>query len=375
MRRAVLHNLRTLRLRPVFQTKETMIRLVHAAMRADVPVLLWGAPGVGKTAIIRALARKEGAHVETLIGSTLDPTDAGGIMVPSEDNVRLLAPPWAQRMSAALKSGSQAWLFLDELNTAPRSVQASLLRVVQERVVANVDLSGCRVIAAANPPALAADGMDLSAATANRWSHLDWEPDPVAWCDGMLNGWGKPQPKALAEARATLASYISRNSNELLRVPEDVSEQGRGWPSPRSLDNLSKVIAKMPGGFKNVHAQKQYVALAGAAAADTFFGWIDAMDLPDPEEVLANPLTHELPNTRDAVETTLYACISNVFGDEKRMAEKWDALWTVIRRAHADVALASAGAAIRARDEHNPGLPMPELVIELKSKLDMAVQA
>src|SRR6201994_368216 len=159
------------------------------AVAARVPVLLWGAPGTGKTSAIRAMAQVMGLPCETVIASIREPSDFAGLPIVVGDGVRFAAPAWAKRLADA----GHGLLFLDELSTAPPAVQAALLRVVLERAVGDLDLPDeVAVVAAANPPDQAADGWDLSAPLANRLCHLSWLATPRSVADGLAGGWNAP---------------------------------------------------------------------------------------------------------------------------------------------------------------------------------------
>lgn len=157
---------------------DTQVALA-VAVQAGGNVLLWGEPGIGKTSGVIALADELGWHNEVVIGSIRDATDVGGLPLRTEAGVVLAPPAWAVRIVEQEGRGRRSVLFLDELTTSPPSVQAAMLRVVMDRVVGERPLPhGTAVVAAANPPDLAADGYDLAPPLANRFCHLDWPVDP-----------------------------------------------------------------------------------------------------------------------------------------------------------------------------------------------------
>ena len=57
------------------------------AVAARVPVLLWGAPGTGKTSAIRAMAAAMGWPCETVIASIREPSDFAGLPIVVGDGV------------------------------------------------------------------------------------------------------------------------------------------------------------------------------------------------------------------------------------------------------------------------------------------------
>ena len=164
--------------------------VILAAISADVPVIVWGPPGCGKTAMIRGMAKANNCHVEIVIASQMNPEDVGGIphVLPSGE-VRLAPPLWVRRIKNSLESGRKTWVFFDEMSCARPDVQASLLRTIQERNVADIDISGASVIAAANHADYAASGGDLPAPTANRFAHVNMSAVPAPeWAASILSG-------------------------------------------------------------------------------------------------------------------------------------------------------------------------------------------
>src|ERR1700693_1920742 len=109
--------------------KNPAVEALGVAVAARVPVLLWGAPGTGKTSAIRAMAQIMGLPCETGTASIREPSDFAGLPIVVGDGVRFAPPAWALRLAEA----GHGLLFLDELSTPPPAVQAALLPVVLAR--------------------------------------------------------------------------------------------------------------------------------------------------------------------------------------------------------------------------------------------------
>jgi hypothetical protein len=321
---------------------------VRMCVECGVPALVWGPPGVGKTAAITAMAQQMGRHLEVVIGSVREPADFLGLPVVGGGDVRYAPPAWARRLAEA----ERGLLFLDEISTAPPAVQAALLRVVLERVVGELELPpSVAIVAAANPPDMAADGWDLSAPLANRFAHIEWAVDAQSWCREFPGYWGcppdvrgLPEP-AWARARGLVAGFLHARPGLLLQVPESAAERGRAWPSPRTWDMASRLMAALMSRGSSDLAEAALLAVppvVGEGAGLEFAAWVREQDLPDPEAVLARPDDHPLPERGDA----LYAVLCSVAAVAQDAEERWLRAWRVMGRVAsgggADVAAAAA---------------------------------
>ena len=334
------------------------VEALGVAVAARVPVLLWGAPGTGKTSAIRAMAQTMGLPCETVIASIREPSDFAGLPIVVGDGVRFAPPAWARRLAEA----GHGLLFLDELSTAPPAVQAALLRVVLERAVGDLTLpDAVAVVAAANPPEQAADGWDLSAPLANRLCHLAWQTDPRSVADGLAGGWAAPVVPVLPDgwqaeeilSRGLVAAFLHVRPALACAPPSDAASAGRGWPSPRTWEMAARLMAAAGASGSGDEARSALIRGAvGDGAGVEFLAWLIEMDLPDPEQVLADPASFRLPERGDRAYAALAAIAAAVAADPT--PDRWTAGWRVLglaADAAPDVAAVAARVLARCRPD------------------------
>lgn len=278
--------------------------------KRGIPTLLWGGPGIGKSSAVEdLLSIITGKRPETVITSIQDPTDFGGLPMPTDNaHFRKAAPEWAHRLSQ-----EAAGLFLDEISQAPPANQSAVMRVVLNRVVGDLPLDpGTVVVAAANPPDVAAGGWELAPPLANRFCHVEWQPPSVeSWAKGMLTGdWGtgtfprltkEAWEPAFAKALGQVTGWLRRfGDGKLYHLPEHDSQRGGAWPSPRSWENAIRGLAGVWALYQQDEELEHVVVggCVGVGLASEALTYLHNADLPDPEELLEQPSRFHVDRAR-----------------------------------------------------------------------------
>lgn len=321
---------------------DTRLEALTLAVAADLPVLLWGEPGIGKTAALTQLAESLDLPLTTVIASVHEPSDFSGLPVlgddPAAQGVPMAPPDWAVKLARA----GRGLLFLDELSTAPPAVQAALLRLVLERQIGALTLPpGVRIVAAANPRSSAADGWELSPPLANRFVHLQWTHDHDVVVRGLGGTWPRatlprldPEklPEAVAFARRAVCALLAARPKLVHQMPTTETRRGGAWASPRSWDMTLRLIAFATAADASRDVLSLLVrGTVGDGPGFELLTSIDRMDLPDPELLLADPAAADLPERGDLRQAVLDGVVAAV----RRRPDKsrWDAAWELLAKA------------------------------------------
>ena len=304
------------------------------AGRIGIPTLLWGRPGVGKSSFIESLAepdRANGLTVTTLIASIHDPTDFSGLPILDGELVRYAVPDWV----GSFAEGRPGILFLDELSTAPPSVQAALLRVVFERRVGAHQLpDSVRIVAAANPPDLMVGGWELSPPLRNRFVHLDWDIPASLYIEAMTSGFSTASlPHIDVAAHAARLPKWQLRVAAFLRISPSLlnasAEENRfGFASPRSWEFASLLLASCDlldlapglGRSGDTVVFDLMKGCLGEGTALTFVEFLRNLKLPDPQDVLAGRETLDLAQLDDSEVYILFGGFNRVVEETEASA-------------------------------------------------------
>lgn len=177
----------------------------------------------------------------------------------------------------------------------------------------------------------------------------------------MLHGWESldgdfpilPQDwkRHLVESRALIVSYISRNARDFQQMPTDPHQEIKPWASQRSWTSAGTVLAACRSLGSSEDLEDILLAgCVGSAAALGFRSYLNTLDLPHPEELLAHPEKYK-PNARgDLTMAILSSVVSAVLGNNT--PERWGAAWKIMELQAdkaADAAVAVCGGLVQNR--------------------------
>lgn len=338
---------------PTPSSYEHQVSALALCISVNVSPIIWGPPGAGKTAVLGAIATENRLHLEQILASTKEPPDFAGFPFIDNGVMRLAPPAWAHNIVKKYTEEKQVSIaFFDEISTAVPATQAALLTTFLDRKAGETQMPmSTRMVGAANPPKIAANGWDLTAPMANRFTHLDWEMDNVTIARGLQLGWGAPSVPRLPSnikslirnAEILVGSYIEFKPDAIRydfsnfsgnAMKAEFHAANNAWPSARSWTAAAKLFAaanSAVGADKEpIHKNVTRILLegtVGVAHATQFLTYVDGLDLPDPKDVLRDPRNYPIPERLDKISAVLASVqsLSLSYKDEASFRQIWTA--------------------------------------------------
>ncbi len=245
-----------------------LVSTITSLIEQKVPIFLWGAPGIGKSSIVKQVAQTKGIGFVDLRLALMDPTDLKGIPFYEKDShTALWAPP------AFLPSEGEGILFLDELNSAAPSVQASAYQLILDRCVGEYELpKGWAIVAAGNREGDRGVTYRMPAPLANRFVHFEMEVDVAQW-----KQWAYKQ-----KIDERIIAYIAYKSEHLFTF--DAKNDVKSFATPRSWEYVDSIVKS------NLEDKLLLDALSGAVGREVAVGFLSFCKvmhkLPDIENIL-----------------------------------------------------------------------------------------
>ena len=212
---------------PSISTTELYTHL-DMLIATDTPLFIHGSPGIGKSYIVADVAEKHGLELVDVRLSQMDPVDLRG--VPSIKGDQTV---WMPPVFFPSDPDSKGILFLDELNSAPPSVQAAIYQLVLNRKMGEYALpKGWRIICAGNRVSDRGVVFRLPTPLANRMVHLHVQ---ARFEDFKLFA-------IKAELHAFIIGFLGFRPDLLATEPVVEDDANPAFATPRSYHMLSNIL-------------------------------------------------------------------------------------------------------------------------------------
>jgi len=219
------------------------------------PVFLWGAPGIGKSSLVRQFADSLGLECVSLIGTQLAPEDLIGVPQITPEGRSRFCPP------ETIARDEPYCLFLDELNAATPDVQKAFYSLILDRRIGSYELPpGSIVIGAGNRATDGALARPMASALVNRLAHIhlrassaDW----LVWAAGNgIHRW--------------ITDYLAERPDHLWSAPPKSEEP---FSTPRAWHMLSDALHSFGPTLEGETLKVLAYAMLTPAHAVSFCGY------------------------------------------------------------------------------------------------------
>jgi len=207
-------------------------RALLTAFKAKRPVFLWGPPGIGKSEVVQDLTNELDGFMIDLRMAQMEPTDIRGIPYFNKNINKM---DWAEPVDLPTQELADQYpivvLFLDEMNSAPPSVQAAGYQLILNRRVGKYKLpDNVVIVAAGNRDSDKGVTYRMPMPLANRFVHLEMRYDFASWQTWAVN-------KGVHKDVVGYLSFAKQDGYDF-----DAKSASRAFATPRSWTFVSELL-------------------------------------------------------------------------------------------------------------------------------------
>lgn len=260
---------------------EMMLRMQLEALEADPanarllpPLMVWGAPGLGKSSILREMAKEKGIGFIDVRLAQREPVDIRGLPVPSGDSVKwLVSSEWPRDPE------SRGIILFDEITAADRSLQVAAYEFILDRRLGDLYKvpDGWYLCAAGNRTEDRAVSTTMSSALANRFLHVELREDTECWVKWALR----------KNIHPSVTGFVRYRPEKLFSQKGENLE--RGWPSPRAWERVSRMVDLCKGKNEKLLRKAVYGLVGNGTGLEFMEFHLMGEEFADVLELMLNP--------------------------------------------------------------------------------------
>lgn len=270
----------------ISQLRPNLEKLIHE----KVPVMLVGAPGIGKTSVPTQIFRDLSDEWAFVVShpTTDDPVDYRGIPMvmrgrDGNEEARFVPVGTLAELQALDHSGKRVLWLIDDLGQAPLAVQAALMQPIGARALNGIRLGeNVSIVATTNRREDKAAVHGIIAPLRDRCVVIHLETDLKDW-----RSWA-----AKNEIHPSVVGYLS-HAPHMLSKPNPTLDADAS-PSPRGWERVSKILDIFSVNHESL--VELVAGCIGDGAAHEFNAFLKVGDkLPTPKEIERSPTGSFLP--------------------------------------------------------------------------------
>jgi hypothetical protein len=255
-----------------------LIKELKANGIAQVPTMIWGGPGEGKSQIAYFTAKLLNAKVFELRANLFDPVDVrGGLKVVEMADGRYITRYGVPEDYPDTNYQGTVVLLIDELPNAPKATQNALLQLILDRKIGTYELPPNTIImACGNRAQDRAAVHEMPTPVKNRFAHYTLEAHIDDWVAWALDNDVDESIVSFLRYRPTLLSSVDSTQN--------------AFPTPRAWEMLNKKLPFMEDEFYGC------ASIIGDGPAGEYIAFKQIYnEVPDIDQLLKNPSTTKVP--------------------------------------------------------------------------------
>lgn len=262
--------------------------VIDANVKPDedrLSAMIWGAPGIGKSQIIKQLAKRRGYRFLDIRLSQMGPEDMQGVpFIVVEDSEKRTA--WGTPLIYPSEGDPKTLMFFDEITHAPPAVRKSAFQIILDRQIGQHKFpKDTVIIAAGNRVEDRSGAQEMELALKNRFIHIDLEVDR----DDLASWWVKN------DKDSRILSFLRAAPHHIHEMPEGVTSDN-AFPSPRTWDFASQILRTVPKHLR-LQALKGTIGAGPAKELEVHL----RTELPDMEKLLEEPWSFTPPEDRSVM--------------------------------------------------------------------------
>lgn len=281
------------------------IKLIKRCFEVDRPVGIWAGPGIGKSDLIHQIAEEQGRKVIDVRLILCDPTDLKGLPIYDQETKTMRWARPDELPGDALESPDlqNAILFLDEIVSAPTSVQAAAYQLMLNKRIGEYRLpKDVRIVCAGNRTSDRGVVYEMPTPLANRLIHLNLETHFEDWQEWALhNG-----------IKASVVGFLTQHKHRLNNF--DPKDKSKAFATPRSWMFASQLLDDdMPRHLKTALMS----GTVGEAIALEFIQHLEISEkMPSVDDILAG----KKPKLEVSELSALYSLVISMCYSLKEMS-------------------------------------------------------